>query len=179
MVQQRLMAVVLGGKVPAVSDSEVRRIYETEFPKEKAGVRLHLKMLNLPYPPQATASQKDEITKKAEVILKEHKQGASLEDISQRYSLALRDLGFIAEADLDPKLAAFLSKLKPGEVAPIQSPQGFQLVGLAARKTASETRSFDEVGPQIRQMLMQRELGKRFGEWVKTLRDKAHIKILL
>ncbi len=180
IVQERLMAVVLGGKLPAVSDAEVRRVYETEFSRERgAGVRLHLKILNLLYGPEATPARQDEIRRKAEAILKEHQQGASLEEISRRHSLPLQDLGYISEADLNPKLAAFLSKLKPKEVGPIQSAEGFQLVELVNRKTTSETRSFEEVAPQIRQMLMRQEMGKRFGEWVKGLRDKAHIKILL
>jgi len=35
------------------------------------------------------------------------------------------------------------------------------------------------VAPQIRQMLSQQGMAKEFHEWVKTLRGKAHIKIML
>ncbi len=180
ILQDRLMTLVMGGKTPEIPESEVRRIYETEVPKAQ-GVFLHLKILTLAYPPDATQAQKDEVTKKAEVILKEHKQGASLEELSKRHSLPLQDLGAIAEADLDPKLAGFLSKLKPKEVGPIQTPQGFQLVELLNRREASggATRSYEEVAPRIRQALQRQEMAKQFNDYVKGLRQKAHIKIML
>jgi len=35
------------------------------------------------------------------------------------------------------------------------------------------------VAPQIRQLLSRQVMEKQFLEWVKTLREKAHIKIML
>jgi hypothetical protein len=51
----------------------------------------------------------------------------------------------------------------------------FQLVD---RRTG-QARSFEEAAPEIRNMLTQKEMEKFFVEWVKTLRGKAHIKIML
>lgn len=170
ILQDRLMAVVLGPNLPSVSESEVRRIYETEVPKEK-GTRVHLKILTLP--------AGEEARKKAEELVKEHKQGADLESLSRRYGLPLQDLGAIAEDDLNPQLAGFLRKMQPREVGVVESPQGLQLVELVSRKTGTETRTYEEMAPRIRQALQRQEMGKRFGEYLKTLRQKAHIKIML
>lgn len=178
ILQDRLMTLVMGAKMPEISESEVRRIYETEVPRGK-GVMLQLKILTLAYPPNAAQAQKDEVVKQAEVILKEHKQGTSLEEISKRHSLPLQDLGWISETDLDAKLAAFLSKLKPNEVGPIETPQGFQLVELLGRRTGGETLSYEQVAPKIRQMLQRQAMAKQFGDYVKGLRQKAHIKNML
>ncbi|MEJ5329291.1 MAG: SurA N-terminal domain-containing protein [Desulfobaccales bacterium] len=170
ILQDRLMAVVLGPNLPPVTESEVRRIYETEVPKEK-GTRVHLKILSLPAGAEAR--------KKAEELVKEHKQGVDLEALSRRHGLPLQDLGAIAEDDLNPQLAGFLRKLQPREVGVVETPQGLQLVELVSRKTGTETRSYEEMAPRIRQALQRQEMGKRFGEYLKTLRQKAHIKIML
>lgn len=177
IVHERLMQLQVAGKV-TVSEEELRRFYETQFPKE-GGTRLHLKILSIPFPAGATTAQKEEVQKKAEDVLKEVKQGAALEELGKKYEISLQDLGFISEGDLDPKLAQFLRGLKPKEVGPIQTPQGFQLVQLVARKSGGEVRSYDEAAPQIRSILMRQEMSKRFSEWVRGLRDKAAVKIML
>jgi peptidyl-prolyl cis-trans isomerase SurA len=176
ILQDRLMAVVLGPNLPPVSESEVRRIYESEVPKEK-GTRVHLKVLTLPV--GTSPEQQEEARKKAEALLREHRQGADLEALSRRHGLSLQDLGAMAEDDLAPQLAGFLRRLQPREVGVVQSPQGLQLVELVSRRTGSETRSYEEMAPRIRQALQRQEMGKRFGEYLKTLRQKAHIKIML
>jgi peptidyl-prolyl cis-trans isomerase SurA len=84
----------------------------------------------------------------------------------------------VSQSDLDPRLAEFLDQLKPKEVAPIATQEGIQLIQVVGRRSG-ETRSFEEVAPEIRRILQQQEMEKYFFEWVKTLRDKAHIKIML
>ena len=56
--------------------------------------------------------------------------------------------------------------------------EGFQLIQLVDSRSG-EARPFEEVAPEIRRILQQQEMEKYFGEWVKTLREKAHIKIML
>jgi|GEM_PF-2112090 len=178
MLQERLMALVVGSNLPTVSESEIRRVYETEVPKEK-GTRVHLKLLTLALPSGAPPATAEELRKKAELLVKEHKEGADLEELGRRHALAFQDLGFIAEADLDPRLAEFIRKMQPRQVGVMESPQGLQLVEVAARKTGGDTHSYEEMAPRIRQALQHQEMAKRFSEYLKTLRQKAHIKILL
>ena len=87
-------------------------------------------------------------------------------------------MGAVSQSEMDPRLAEFLGRMKPKEVAPALTPQGIQLIQLVERRTG-EVKPFEEVAPQIRQMLSQKEMEKQFGVWVKTLRAKAHIKIML
>lgn len=175
LIQERLLQVMVGTKV-MVSDAEIRRVYDERF--KQGGGRLHLINAKLAYPPGATEAQKEEIRKKTEKVLTEIKQGGSFMEVAKRNSLDATDMGFVDQNDIDPKLAEFLDKLKPKEVAPVQTPAGFQLIQVLERRTG-ESRPFEEMAPQIRRMLMQREMEKQFGDWIKTLREKAHIKIML
>jgi peptidyl-prolyl cis-trans isomerase SurA len=175
MTQERLLVVVVGAKV-SVSDAEVRRLYDQRF--KKGGTQVHIVTLRLPFPAGATEAQKDEIKQKAETILAAVKRGESLAAAAGQFSLKPSDVGFVAQSDLDPRLAQYLDQLKPKEVAPILTQEGIQLMQVVDRRSG-EARSFEEAAPQIRQILQQQEMEKSFADWVKTLRDKAHIKIML
>jgi len=175
IIQERLMAVVGGAKV-TVSDAEVRRLYEERF--KKGGNQVHLATIRMPYPPGATQAQKDEIKQKAETILNAVKRGESFSEAAGKLSLKAADAGFVSQGDLDPRLAEYLEKLKPNEIAPVASQEGIQLIQVLGRR-GGEARSFEEMAPEIRKVLQQKEMEKYFFEWAKTLRGNAHIKIML
>jgi peptidyl-prolyl cis-trans isomerase SurA len=175
MTQERLLVVVVGTKA-SVSDTEVRRLYEQQ--SKKGGTQIHIVTLRMPFPPGATEAQKEETKQKAETILSAVKRGESLADAAGKFSLKISDVGFVSQSDLDPRLAEYLEKLKPKEVAPILTQEGIQLMQVMGRRSG-EARSFEAAAPEIRRILQQQEMEKYFGEWVKTLREKAHIKIML
>jgi peptidyl-prolyl cis-trans isomerase SurA len=175
MLQDRLLAIVAAGKV-VVTESEVRNFYDQEYPKI-GGKQLHLKILDMPFPPGATETQKDEVKKKAELILQEHRQGASWDALREKHGVLVQDLGFVSDVDLDPELAGFLSKVKTGDTAPVQTLKGYQLVQVVDRREG-RSRSFEEAAPEIRNVLQRREMEKIFQEWIKGQREKAHVKIM-
>jgi peptidyl-prolyl cis-trans isomerase SurA len=175
IIQDRLLAVAVGTKI-VVSEAEVRRVYDERF--KKGGVQVHILTIRMPFPPGATDAQKEEIKQKAEAILKEVNRGVPFVEAAGKFSLSPTDVGFVSQNDLDPRLAEYLAKLKPKEVAPVATPEGFQLIQVAGRRSG-EARPFEEVAPEIRRMLTQQDMEKEFTEWVKTLREKAHIKIML
>ncbi len=176
MLTERLMNIVAAGKA-VVTDKEVRDFYDKEYPKT-AGGQIHLKILNMPYPAGATEAQKEEVKKKAELILQENRKGVSWEQLRDKYDVLIQDMGFVSESDLDPELVQFLGKVKVGETAPIQTLKGFQLVQVVDRKN-SKTLSFEQAAPKIREILEHRDVEKSFKEWIKTQKDKSHIKIMM
>ena len=175
MIQERLLAIVVGAKV-SVSDAEVRRLYDQRF--KKGGAQVHLATLRMPYPMGATQEQKEAIKAKAETIITAVKRGESFAEAAGKQSLTLSDVGFVSQSDLDPRLAEFLDQLKPKEIGPVATQEGIQLIQVMGRRTG-EARPFEEVAPEISRVLQQQEMEKYFTEWAKTLREKAHIRIML
>jgi peptidyl-prolyl cis-trans isomerase SurA len=175
MTQERLLMVVAGAKV-SVSDAEVRHLYDQRF--KQGGAQLHIVNIRMPYPMRATQAQKDEIKEQAESIVNAVRQGESFEGAAAKFSLKPSDVGFVSQSDLDPRLAEFLDKLKPKEVGPVMTQEGIQLIQVLGRRSG-EARPFEEAAPEIRRILQQQEMEKYFTDWVKTLREKAHIKIML
>ena len=175
MTQERLLVMVVGTKV-SVSDTDVRRLYDQQF--KTGGTQVHIVSLRMPFAPGATEAQKEEIKQQAEAILSAVKRGESLAAAAGKFSLKTSDVGFVSQSDLDPRLAEYLNKLKPKEVAPILTQEGIQLMQVMGRRSG-EARPFEAAAPEIRRILQQQEMEKYFTEWVKTLRDKAHIKVML
>ena len=175
MTHERLMVMVAGTKV-SVSDAEVRRLYDQQG--KTGGTQVHIVTLRMPFPPGATEAQKEELKQKAETIINAVKRGESLGEAAGKFDLKPSDVGFVAKNDLDPRLAEYLGTLKPKEVAPILTQEGIQLMQVLGRRSG-EPRSFESAAPEIRLFLQQREAEKYFTDWVKTLREKAHIKIML
>jgi len=175
LTQERLLSVVVGTKV-TISDAEVRRLYDERF--KKGGTEVHLVTLRLPFPPGASSQQRDETRQKAETIITDVRRGESLIAAAGKLSLKPTDVGFVSQSDLDPRLAAYLSQLKNKEVAPVETPEGYQLIQIIGRR-GGEARPLEEAAPEIRRMLQQQEMQRLFSEWIKTLREKSHIKIML
>lgn len=191
IIQERLLAVIMKDKGTPVSDAEVRQVYETQFKGGGAsstgvasGVQLHLRIIKIPFPTDATVAKKEELKKLADTVIVEVKGGASFPEVAKKYSLEETDAGFVSQDDLEPKFATFLGRLKPKEVGPAMAPQGIQLIQLVERRSGKgekkpEAQSYEEVAPKIRRALQQKGMEKQFFEWVKTLRAKAHIKTML
>jgi len=175
MIQERLLVMVVGAKV-SVSDVEVRRLYDQRF--KKGGTQVHLVTIRMPFPVGATLAQKEATKEKAEAILNAVKRGESFAEAAGKFSLTPSDVGFVSQSDLDPRLADYLDQLKTKEVAPVATMEGIQLIQMLGRRSG-EARPFEAVAPEIRRMLHQQEMEKHFTEWAKTLREKAHVKIML
>jgi peptidyl-prolyl cis-trans isomerase SurA len=176
LIQERLVAMAVGDKV-MVSDAQVRRVYDERY-KTGGEAQVHILDLKMPFPPGATEAQKDEIKQTAAAIITAVRQGVPFTQAASKFSLTPTDVGYVSKSDLNPRLAQFLDKLKPNEVGPVSTPGGFQLIQIIGRRSG-DAPSFKEVAPQIRNMLMHKAMEKEFTKWVKTLRDKAHIRVML
>lgn len=88
------------------------------------------------------------------------------------------DWGWIERKTLNEDLAKVAFSLKPGEISQIiQLDNAYYILMVEARKPAT-TKPLSEVQQEIVQRLTEEEKVKSQERWLKTLRDKAYIKIL-
>jgi len=175
LTQDRLLVMAVGLKA-MVSEAQVRQVYEEKY--KEGGAQLHLCAIKMDMPPDATEAKQEEIKRQADTVLKEVRDGATFPEVAKKYSLMETDIGFVSANDLEPKVAEFLGRLSPKGVAPVMTPQGIQLIQLLERRSG-QARPYEEVAPEIRRVLTQKEMEKQFSVWVKTLRENAHVKIML
>lgn len=80
------------------------------------------------------------------------------------------------EAAYGKDFAAAAFALQQGALEVLESPQGFLVVKATGRQPAIE-RTFDQVRPQIANRLYREKRTKDFDEYVKRLRDEAHVTV--
>jgi peptidyl-prolyl cis-trans isomerase SurA len=178
--QDRLMAVTVRD-VPPPTEADIKRFYEENYKTPEN--RVHIKVITLPVPPEANAAQQEEARAQAEKALNEAQKSEDFDKLIKQYSKPIPnipsgDLGFLRQTDLDPKFFEFLASLKVGEVVPLKTPQGFQIIKLVEAKMGQVV-GLEEVRPQIVQNLQREQMSKRFSEHLKDARKRALIKITL
>lgn len=177
--QDRLMAVTVKD-VPKISEAEIKKFYEQNFKTPEN--RVHVKVVTLPVPPDANAEQQEAVRATAEKVLTEAQKGADFDKLMKEYSKPMQntpsgDLGFLRQADLDPKFFDFLANLKQNEVVPLKTPQGFQIIKLIETKM-NQVVGLEEVRPQIVNMLEREKMNKMFSEHLKDARKRSLVKIM-
>jgi parvulin-like peptidyl-prolyl isomerase len=89
------------------------------------------------------------------------------------------NIGLVAPTDLQPELATVLEKIKKGEVSGIiETKQGFYLLECYDRQTLA-TGEGAQLKEQIRDELTKLETDRSFDQFIRELREKAHVEITL
>jgi len=89
------------------------------------------------------------------------------------------DLGFIKKGELDKTLEEAVIRLKPGEMSPwVQAKNGWYLLKLEEKKE-SRLRPYEEVKKDIWEKLFGEKRAKKLDEFLKNIKAKNYIKILI
>lgn len=87
------------------------------------------------------------------------------------------DLGWLNPGDTVPEFEQAMNRLKPGEVSePVQSPFGWHLIQVLARRTDVST---ERVRQNARQILRERKADEAYQDWLRQMRDRAYVEYRL
>lgn len=117
------------------------------------------------------------------VALKERvTHGADFAELARLHSNDLSasrggDLGWLNPGDTVPEFEQAMNRLKPGEVSePVQSPFGWHLIQVLARRTDVST---ERVRQSARQALRERKADEAYQDWLRQMRDRAYVEYRL
>lgn len=168
-----------------ITDEEVLTYWKENNPNASAaqGASIYLQHICIPYTPET----KQEARIDAETAWNELKKGKPFEEVAKVWSMVPSktdggNLGAFTEKDLAPFIKAAVSELKPGEYSKVtDTPAGFQIFRIKPIKSTEkvEADSADIPKEQIKEVLFRQKLNKRFEDWMRELRSKATIRILL
>ncbi len=149
---------------------------------EKQNDLYHLRQIFVQFRP----TKQDTLRAKqlAEKIYKMLKSGKyTFDQLAAKYSDDLDtkdlggDLGWIPVNNLPPKMRAVIDTMKVGEIsAPVLTQFGYHIIKLIDRKKGGRP-SFDEIQPQLTQILYQRKLQQAIDDYVKKLKKKIYVKV--
>lgn len=89
------------------------------------------------------------------------------------------DLGFFGKGRMVPPFEQAAFALKPGEISDVVTTQfGYHIIKLTERKPAAAV-PLERVGPQVKQFLTQQKKKERVDGFIKSLKDKSRIEVLV
>jgi peptidyl-prolyl cis-trans isomerase SurA len=127
-------------------------------------------------------SKNDESKKLAEDLYKQIKDGGDFSKLASQYSQGPNakgggDLGYVELEDLNDQFKGQISNLMIGQTSmPFESPEGISIIQLVDKKQAL---SGNMLRDMIREKLNAELFEKAYKDWVKSLKEKTYMEILL
>lgn len=179
----KLISREIGSKI-IIPEARMLEFYEKNKEKFQKTEGVHLALILLKNPENATSKEIAIQKEKTMEIWRRLKKGEDFAELARKVSQDMSasqggDLGIFGLQEIDATLKNTLSVLKPGEFSEVlQTPQGWQIIKLISSQGAKEY-TFEEVKERIQEQFFHEEAGKRFSEWIQKIKDRSYIQILL
>ncbi|MCP4687147.1 MAG: hypothetical protein GY859_03795 [Desulfobacterales bacterium] len=180
--RNRLVNAEVKSKIVITAD-EVRAYYDNHLEKYKGEKKYHLRNIIMMVQAYASESSKLAIRKKMKAVREKFDAGESFESLARQYSEAPfasdgGDLGVFKLEELSPEIRAAVENLAAGECTDVMdTSQGWQIF-FVEEIIVLPTRSLSDAEAEIEEFLFNEIIDKRFGEWIKGLRERSHIKVI-
>lgn len=184
MTMRKVRDEVVQPLVKPVTEDDVKKYYEENKEKYVQKESVRASHILLKTSPDSTEQEKAEIRKKMESILQEARNGANFAELAKKYSQCPSaqqggDLQYFTRGQMVQPFENAAFALKPGEISDIVETQfGYHIILLQDKKPGRQL-SLDEVRDSIEEVLSEKALNDALEEWLKPIREKASIKILL
>jgi len=125
----------------------------------------------------------NEIQKKLEHIRNLIIEGMSFSEAAEKYSedgsaANKGDLGWLNPGATIPEFEKIMDELDLNEISqPIKTALGWHLIQVTDRR--EKDLSTESLRQRVREILLKQKTDIRFNDWVKTLREGAHVEIWL
>lgn len=154
-----------------ITDQEIRKYYQEHYAKEAEKYEL-----------AAIIITGEDAAEKAQKAFEEIKAGKPFAEVAAKYSVlpdSGKGLGTFSLEELSPEVRAVVQKLKPGEVSlPVKVGANWEIFKLLAVKKSS-AEELARLRPEIENRLYQEKVDQVFKKWLKDLRKRSYIRILL
>ena len=167
-----------------ITEEQIAEYYEANKKEYEKPGRVHIASIFLVPGSSGIENEADELQKKGKEILTRLEKGEAFADLAREFSNGPGaeeggDLGNIPMTDVDPKIMEVINSLKEGEVSSlIDMGNRFQIIKLI-KKTETDWVSFEELKDNIAELLYNKEMEKRYTEYMDELKKDSYIKIIL
>ncbi len=178
----RLIDRVLKSKI-LITEEQVDAYLKSEQGSSKERTRISL--IFLPTPGGSSGQQAGAIEKQAREIHDQLQGGADFARMAKAHSKGPApedggDIGYIAAEELAPPLEAAIRGLKVGATSDVvKTPGGYYIVKVTDVEKQALSASDPGARQKARKELQQREMNRKYEEWVRDLESRAFIKISL
>ena len=169
----------------SVGPADLDDFYKKNPDQFKQPERVRASHILLQVAADADAKKKADVKAKAEGILKKIKAGGDFAELAKKNSEdpgnapAGGDLGYFTKGQMVGAFERVAFELKPGAVSElVETPFGFHIIKVVDKQDG-KTLTLDEVRPQLEQFLKQRQREEKTLAFVKSLKTKGKVEILI
>jgi peptidyl-prolyl cis-trans isomerase SurA len=166
-----------------ITESDIREYYENHPDKYKGKPQYHLKNIFVAYGDDPSGDERAKAREKISDAMAAIDEGRAFEEVARQYSEAANapdggELGNFALSDLQADLQPVVKELEPGQASSVvETERGFQIF-YVAEVINSADKPLEEVSEDIRNILYEQAVDRKFNEWLDSLRAESHIKII-
>lgn len=179
----KLIGQAVNAKI-VITEDKLRDYYNKHQDSYAGQQKFAVQHIVFSIPRICSQEEKQAVLKKAEDVRQQAKDGADFEDLARRfstYSTASEggNLGRFDRDELAPYMRDIIVRLKAGEIGPVvETPIGYQIFKVVGVERTKE-KTFEEVRDEIHQILFEQDVEKRFTAWIKELRERSYVEVLL
>jgi peptidyl-prolyl cis-trans isomerase C len=169
----------------AVQPEQVQDFYTKNPDQFKQTERVRASHILIGVPQNADAAARTEARTKAEQVLKEAKAGGDFAALAKQHSQDPGsatnggDLGFFEPGQMVGPFNDAAFSLSPGTISELVETQfGYHIIKVAEKQPA-RTIPLDEVRPQVEEFLQNQNRQEQTDIFVKSLRSKGNVEILI
>jgi peptidyl-prolyl cis-trans isomerase SurA len=166
----------------AVTEEQVRALYEERYGNAKPGERIRVLHILLPVPPDVPPEQEAQLARIAGQIREQALESGDFAGLARRYSAAPSapegGLTVFRKGDAPPRIEQALAGLVPGAITElIRTEHGWNLFQFLDRFDPSQV-EYDEVKDQLRAELIERATLPEFDKWLDEVRKTRYVEIV-
>jgi peptidyl-prolyl cis-trans isomerase C len=170
--------------LPQVTDAEAKDFYDKNPDKFQQDDSVRASHILLLVDEKADAATKKKTRAEIDAILKKARAGADFAALAKAHSkdgsaAQGGDLGYFGKGRMVPEFEQAAFALKPGEISDVVTTQfGYHIIKLTERKPASAV-PIETVSDQLKQCLTEQKKKERVDGFIKSLKDKSRIEVLV
>jgi peptidyl-prolyl cis-trans isomerase C len=184
MAISKLIENEIASKI-AVKPEQVQDFYTKNPDQFKQDERVRASHILIAFPENADASAKAQAKTKAEQVLKDVKAGKDFAALAKQHSqdpgsaVNGGDLGFFQKGQMVGPFNDVAFSLAPGAISDVVETQfGYHIIKVAEKQPARAV-PLEEVRPQVEQYLQNQNREEQTETFVKALRSKGKVEILV
>ena len=178
----RLISQEVKAKIQ-VSEREMREYYEANSTAFGGEEQFKARHIFFKLDKKATSQEIKRIMAHALTVLYEARAGKDFVELAKKYSEDPNaqkdggDLGTFRKGDMSTEIEETVVGMKAGDISDlVNSTVGLHIIKLEAR-APGKAKPFEQVKPQVEDILYRKKSEERFARWVKDLRQGAAIEI--
>lgn len=183
LLRPKLINMNVKSKV-IVTDEDIKNYYENNKDKYGEETEYHLYNILIRKDTFSLTNTNDPGLEKMNAIRARLDNGEDFKDLAAKVSEAPNrddsgNLGFFKPESFSDEIKTAIENLSPGSSTKVlNTDAGYQIFYLEeVRKTKGKT--FEEVSDQIHMELYNNIVKEKFKNWLKSIRERAHIKLML